>query len=171
MAALFIWTARVAAIVPNQFLPSQPRNPQDAGSELARLISRHSNLPPINYISDKPVYLQIVEQIKYAAAGNLNAGESVPGIRPLVEKLRVNRNTAAKTYQELEREGVIETLAGKGRFVSDNHSPLKKSYRQQVLNEAIDAALVQAHHFRINDAELLELVQKRIQKFREDNAK
>ena len=157
--------------MPNQFLPSQPRNPQDAGSELARL--SFPGIPicrPINYISDKPVYLQIVEQIKYAAAGNLNAGESVPGIRPLVEN-RVNRNTAAKTYQELEREGVIETLAGKGCFVSDNHSPLKKSYRQQVLNEAIDAALVQAHHFRINDAELLELVQKRIQKFREDNAK
>lgn len=124
----------------------------------------------INYKSGKPVYLQIVEQIKYAAAaGNLKAGESVPGIRPLAEKLRVNRNTVAKAYQELEREGVIETRAGKGCFVSDNHSPLKKSYRQQVLNEAIDAAIVQAHHFQINDEELLKLVQKRIQEFRDAN--
>lgn len=124
----------------------------------------------INYKSGKPVYLQIVEQIKYAAAaGNLKAGESVPGIRPLAEKLRVNRNTVAKAYQELEREGVIETRAGKGCFVSDNHSPLKKSFRQQVLNEAIDAAIVQAHHFQISDEELLKLIRKRIDEFREDN--
>lgn len=124
----------------------------------------------INYKSGKPVYLQIVEQIKYAAAaGNLKAGEPVPGIRPLAEKLRVNRNTVAKAYQELEREGVIETRAGKGCFVSDNHSPLKKSFRQQILNEAIDAAIVQAHHFQINDDELLKLVQKRIQEFRDEN--
>lgn len=124
----------------------------------------------INYKSGKPVYLQIVEQIKYAAAaGNLKAGESVPGIRPLAEKLRVNRNTVAKAYQELEREGVIETRAGKGCFVSDNHSPLKKSFRQQVLNEAIDAAIVQAHHFQISDEELLKLIRKRIDEFRQDN--
>jgi len=124
----------------------------------------------INYKSGKPVYLQIVEQIKYAAAaGNLRAGESVPGIRPLAEKLRVNRNTVAKAHQELEREGVIETRAGKGSFVSDNHSPLKKSFRQQVINEAIDAAIVQAHHFQINDEELLKLVRKRIQEFRDEN--
>lgn len=124
----------------------------------------------INYKSGKPVYLQIVEQIKYAAAsGNLKSGEPVPGIRPLAEKLRINRNTVAKAYQELEREGIVDTRAGKGCFISDNHSPLKKSFRQQVLNEAIDAAIVQAHHFQISDEELLEQIKKRLNEFREDH--
>lgn len=124
----------------------------------------------INYKSGKPVYLQIVEQIKYAAAsGTLKPGDPVPGIRPLAEKLRVNRNTVAKAYQELEREGVLETRAGKGCFVSDNHSPLKKSFRHQVLNEAIDAAIVQAHHFQIDNEELLQLIRKRLTQFRKEN--
>lgn len=124
----------------------------------------------INYKSGKPVYLQIVEQIKYAAAsGTLKPGEAVPGIRPLAEKLRVNRNTVAKAYQELEREGVIETHAGKGCFISDNHSPLKKSFRHSVLNEAIDAAIVQAHHFQIDETELIELFRKRLTEFRKAN--
>lgn len=124
----------------------------------------------INYKSGKPVYLQIVEQIKYAAAsGTVKAGDPVPGIRPLAEKLRVNRNTVAKAYQELEREGVIETRAGKGCLISENQSPLKKSFRQQVLNEAIDAAIVQAHHFQIDDNELVELIHKRLQEFRKEH--
>jgi len=124
----------------------------------------------INYKSGKPVYLQIVEQIKYAAAsGTLRPGDAVPGIRPLAEKLRVNRNTVAKAYQELEREGVVETRAGKGCFISDSHSPLKKSFRQQAIREAIDAAIVQAHHFQIDDEELLELIHKRLKEFRKEN--
>lgn len=56
----------------------------------------------INYKSGKPVYLQIVEQIKYAAAaGNLKAGDAIPGIRPLAEKLRVNRNTVPRPIRNL----------------------------------------------------------------------
>lgn len=124
----------------------------------------------INYKSGKPVYLQIVEQIKYAAAaGNLKAGDAIPGIRPLAEKLRVNRNTVAKAYQELEREGVVETRAGKGCYITENHSPLKKSFRQQILTEAIDAAIVQAHHFQIDDKEVLALLRKRLEKFSKHN--
>ncbi len=126
----------------------------------------------INYKSGKPVYLQIVEQIKYAAAsGTLKAGNAIPSIRPLAEKLRVNRNTVAKAYLELEREGVVETRAGKGCYLTDNHSPLKKSFRQQILNEVIDAAIVQAHHFQISDSELLELIKKRLNQFETDRRK
>ena len=124
----------------------------------------------INYKSGKPVFLQIVEQIKYAAAsGTLKPGDAVPGIRPLAEKLRVNRNTVAKAYQELEREGVVETRAGKGCFISDNHSPLKKSFRQQAIREAVDAAIVQAHHFQIDDEELIELFREQLKEFRKEN--
>src|SRR5436190_21034403 len=65
----------------------------------------------INFKSGKPAYLQVVDQIKAAAAsGALQPGDALPSIRPLAEELRLNRNTIAKAYAELESLGVIETL-------------------------------------------------------------
>ncbi len=75
----------------------------------------------LNFKSGKPVYLQVVDQVKSAAAsGAIRSGEPLPSIRPLAEELRVNRNTVAKAYAELESQGVIETIAGKGCFLRAN---------------------------------------------------
>ena len=120
----------------------------------------------INYKSGKPVYLQIVDQIKAAAAsGALQPGETLPYIRPLAEELRVNRNTIAKAYSELESIGIIETQPGKGCFLRDNHSPLRKEIRRKMLIEEIDQAVVQAHHLRVPDHEFLDLVRERLSVF------
>src|SRR6266704_1858300 len=117
----------------------------------------------INFKSGKPVYLQVVDQIKSAAAaGTLQAGESLPSIRPLAEELRVNRNTIAKAYTELESQGVIETIPGKGCFLKANNSPLKKDVRRKLLIEEIDEAVVQAHHFQVPRPEFLDLVHERL---------
>jgi GntR family transcriptional regulator len=117
----------------------------------------------INFKSGKPVYLQVVDQIKAAAAsGALRAGESLPSIRPLAEELRVNRNTIAKAYSELESLGVIETLPGKGCFLKENNSPLRKEVRRKLLIEEIDQAIVQAHHLRVPREEFLDLVSERL---------
>lgn len=122
----------------------------------------------INYKSGKPVYLQVVDQIKAAAAaGTLQSGEPLPTIRPLAEELRVNRNTIAKAYTELENQGVIETIPGKGCFVRPNNSPLKKDVRRKLLAEEIDQVLVQAHHLQVPPAEFLELVRERLRSFEE----
>src|SRR5204863_9765179 len=111
----------------------------------------------INFKSGKPVYLQVVDQIKAAAAsGALQPGESLPYIRPLAEELRVNRNTIAKAYSELESLGVIETQPGKGCFLSQNHSPMRKEVRRRMLIEEIDQAIVQAHHLQVLRQEFLE---------------
>src|SRR5260370_5275534 len=81
----------------------------------------------INFKSGMPIYLQLADQIKAAAAsGALRPGEALPSIRPLAEELRVNRNTVAKAYTELESLGVIKTLPGRGCFLNENHSPLLK---------------------------------------------
>src|SRR5437870_3834396 len=96
----------------------------------------------LNFKSGKPVYLQVVDQVKSAAAsGAVRAGEPLPSIRPLAEELRVNRNTVAKAYAELESQGVIETIAGKGCFLRENHSPLKKTARVEILARDIDEAV------------------------------
>ena len=116
----------------------------------------------INFKSGKPVYLQLVDQVKVAAAcGAIQAGEPLPSIRPLAEELRVNRNTVAKAYTELETQGVIETVQGKGSVLRPNNSPLRKDVRRKVLAESVDEAVIQAHHLRVSRAEFLRLAEER----------
>ena len=117
----------------------------------------------INFKSGKPVYLQVVDQVKAAAAsGALKPGEPLPTIRPLAEELRLNRNTIAKAYAEQENQGVIETLPGKGSFVKSDVSPLKKDIRLKLLTEEVDAVIVQAHHLQVAAPEFLDLVRDRL---------
>ena len=120
----------------------------------------------LNFKSGKPVYLQVVDQVKSAAAsGALRPGESLPSIRPLAEQLRVNRNTVAKAYAELESQGVIETVAGRGCFLRENHTPFRKDVRLKMLAEEIDAAIVQAHHLRVEEKDFLALIKERLEAF------
>jgi GntR family transcriptional regulator len=120
----------------------------------------------LNFKSGKPVYLQLVEQVKAAAAsGAIQTGEPLPSIRPLAEELRVNRNTVAKAYAELEHQRVIETVAGKGCFVRATTSPFKKDVRLKLLAEKVDDAVVQAHHLQIERTEFLRLAQDRFDRF------
>jgi GntR family transcriptional regulator len=124
----------------------------------------------IDFKSGTPVYLQLVEQIRHAAAsGGLRTGEPLPSIRPLAEELRVNRNTVAKAYAELESQGVIETVPGKGCFLKAVGSPLTKSARNDLLIQEIDRAIVAAHHLQISDADLLALLKKRLDAFEKKN--
>ena len=122
----------------------------------------------LNYKSGKPVYLQLVDQVKSAAAsGAVQPGEPLPSIRPLAEALRVNRNTVAKAYAELENQRVIETIAGKGCFVRETSSPFKKDVRIKILAQEIDDAVVQAHHLQITKSEFLRLAEERFDAFEE----
>ena len=116
----------------------------------------------LNFKSGKPVYLQVVDQVKSAAAsGAVRSGEPLPSIRPLAVELRVNRNTVAKAYAELESQGVVETVAGKGCFVRENNSPLRKAARLELVTQEIDQAVIQAHHLQIGKAEFLRLADDR----------
>ena len=120
----------------------------------------------IDFKSGKPVYLQLVDQIRYAAAaGTLRAGEPLPSIRPLAEELRVNRNTIAKAYAELENQGVIETVPGKGCFLKENNSPFNKQVRQKLLAAEVDEAVVMAHHLQVDREKFLALVRERLDYF------
>jgi GntR family transcriptional regulator len=117
----------------------------------------------IDFKSGKPVYLQLVDQIRYAAAaGALRVGEPLPSIRPLAEELRVNRNTIAKAYTELESQGVIETIPGKGCFLKENSSPFTRGVRHKLLITEIDEAVVTAHHLQVDRETFLDLVKERL---------
>ena len=116
----------------------------------------------INFKSGKPVYLQLADQVKAAAAsGALRVGECLPSIRPLAEELRVNRNTVAKAYAELEAQGVIQTHPGKGCFLHPAQSPMRKDARRKALAETIDESVIQAHHLQLSRSDFLQLAEER----------
>ena len=120
----------------------------------------------LNFKSPKAVYLQLVDQVKAAAAaGAVRPGDPLPGIRPLAEELRVNRNTVAKAYAALEGQGIIETHIGKGCVVRATGSPLTKDVRRKLVAATIDDAVVHAHHLQIDRKDFLRLAEERFNDF------
>ena len=109
-----------------------------------------------------PIYLQIVNQVKYlVASGALVPGEELPPIRVLAEKLVVNPNTVARAYRELEAAGVVEKRRTAGTFVSEAGSPLARRERVKILTERIDALLAEARQMGIDVSEIIELIARR----------
>jgi len=149
-------------------ITSQPKKDVDIHQQLSycHMTATISMIFQTDFKSGKPVYLQLVDQIRYAAAsGALRPGDPLPSIRPLAEELRVNRNTIAKAYTELESQGVIETIPGKGCFLKENHSPFTKQIRQKLLLKEIDEAVVTAHHLQVDRDAFLALVRERLDFF------
>jgi GntR family transcriptional regulator len=125
----------------------------------------------VDFQAGKPVYLQLADQIRYAAAsGRLRPGEPLPSLRPLAEELRINRNTIARAYAELEAQGIIETLPGKGHFLKQNSSPFSEQTREKLLLTEIDEAVVLAHHLQIGRDRFLGLVEERVAYFERKSA-
>jgi GntR family transcriptional regulator len=125
----------------------------------------------VDFQAGKPVYLQLADQIRNAAAsGRLREGDPLPSLRPLAEELRVNRNTIAKAYAELEGQGIIETIPGKGCFVKKNNSPLSHQARLRMLLTEIDEAVIMAHHLQVDRKKLLALVEERADYFERQSA-
>jgi GntR family transcriptional regulator len=111
-----------------------------------------------------PIYLQIVNQVKYlVASGRLAAGEELPPIRVLAERLVINPNTVARAYRELEIAGIVEKRRTAGTFVSDSGSPLARRERVRILTERIDALLAEARQLNVAVDEILQLVRQRDQ--------
>lgn len=109
-----------------------------------------------------PIYLQIVQQIKYlVASGRLQPGEELPSIRVLAEQLLVNPNTIARAYRELETAGVVEKRRTAGTFIAESGSPLARKERLKLLNERVDQLLVEASQMGFELDEVLKLIQQR----------
>src|SRR5438067_3064165 len=98
-----------------------------------------------------PIYLQIVNQIKYlVSSGRLGPGEELPPIRTLAEQLVVNPNTVARAYRELEVAGVVEKRRTTGTYVSAAGSPLARRERLRILTERVDALLAEARQMNVD---------------------
>lgn len=109
-----------------------------------------------------PIYLQIIQQIKYlVASGRLVAGEELPPIRTLAEQLLVNPNTVARAYRELEVAGVVTKRRTAGTYVSEAGSPLARSEQWRILTERVDALLAEAQQMNVSTEEIIELILER----------
>ena len=95
----------------------------------------------ISNTSGKPIFLQISDQIKaLILEGKLSEGEMLPSMRNLAIQLRISFMTTKRAYEELERDGFIESYTGKGSFVKPQNLELFKE--EQI--KAIEALLIEA---------------------------
>ena len=119
----------------------------------------HIHLSPDDRV---PIYLQIVNQVKYlVASGRLAPGAELPPIRALAEQLVINPNTVARAYRELELAGVVTKRRTAGTYVSDAGSPLARRERLRILTERVDALLAEARQMNVSTEEVVELLRQR----------
>lgn len=101
-----------------------------------------------------PFYRQIIDQIKFGiASGQLSVGEQLPTVRSLAVELKVNLNTVAKAYKELEIQNILETYQGTGTFINKSESGLSPRERQNKMQEICREFMTVAfsYGFTIND--------------------
>lgn len=105
--------------------------------------------------SDKPIYDQIKEQIKgLILAGELKEGDALPSMRLLAKELRISIITTKRAYEELEREGYIESYTGRGSFVKGiNHDVVRESVLCEI-EELFDMAVGKARLAKLSYEEL-----------------
>ncbi len=101
-----------------------------------------------------PFYRQIIDQIKFGmATGNLKTGEQLPTVRALAVELKVNLNTVAKAYKELEIQDILETQQGTGTFINDTKIQLSAKDRNNKLREICTefSSIAFSYGFSVND--------------------
>lgn len=120
----------------------------------------------IDNSSDRPVYQQIIDQVKRdIALGRLSKDEKLPTVRQLARQIAINPNTIAKAYRQLEQEGIIITKPGAGAFVANLDSNLSRAVRKRLISEELERIAVEAFHMQLDRQTLLELFNSAVEKF------
>jgi GntR family transcriptional regulator len=118
----------------------------------------------VNPSSGVPIYAQIENQVKNAiAAGALKPDQALPSVRKLAAELGINPTTAARAYQNLERDGVISTIPGGGTYVAENVPRFLKSEKLRRLQPYARQLAVEGAQLRLTDEEILKMVQEELE--------
>lgn len=108
---------------------------------------------------DQPIYDQIRGQIKsLILKGELSEGEQLPSIRNLAKELQISVITTKRAYEELEREGFIETVAGKGSYVAAQDKELLREKKLQIIEERLQGAVMEGRQLGLTIEELYEIL-------------
>ncbi|MDA8119065.1 MAG: GntR family transcriptional regulator [Gammaproteobacteria bacterium] len=109
----------------------------------------------------------MVEGIRSAVAkGALASGDRLPSVRELAAGLMINHNTIAHAYQELEREGVIEVLRGRGTFIAQTPVVINADARKKEMRATIRRLIIEAHHLQMSDDALRTIFEQELQRWR-----
>jgi GntR family transcriptional regulator len=109
--------------------------------------------------SSTPIYEQIINAIKEdILKGILMPGDKLPSVRELSLMVTANPNTVSRAYKELEREKVIETLRGKGTYVSKNYKPKMEEDKMEALKESLKKIIIEAHYVGLKKEDVLNIV-------------
>lgn len=107
----------------------------------------------------RPIYEQIASQIKsFIMTGALQAGDALPSMRLLAKELRISVITTKRAYEDLERDGFVVTVAGKGCFVAPRNLELMREEHRKKVEEALTKAIEQAKAASIDLPELVEML-------------
>lgn len=113
----------------------------------------------ISNASSEPIYEQIGKQIKtQIISGDLKEGEGLPSIRKLAKELQISVITTKRTYVELEKEGFIDVVAGKGTFVAIQNKELLKEKKMKSVEDLMSDTILEAHKLGITFEELQEML-------------
>ncbi|MGL4655934.1 MAG: GntR family transcriptional regulator [Sarcina sp.] len=109
--------------------------------------------------SSIPLYLQIKSQIESEILkGNLNPSDPLPSIRVLAKELKVSIITTKKAYEELERDGLIQTVAGKGSFVSSKNNERLKEITMSKIEDSLSEIIKTAKSIDLAEENLIEVI-------------
>jgi GntR family transcriptional regulator len=101
--------------------------------------------------SSTPIYEQIIQQMKELCfKGLLKSGDKLPSVRELSTMIIANPNTVSKAYKELERQGIIETLRGRGTFVSENARETLDEGKMEMIKEQLKPLIIDAFYAGID---------------------
>ena len=118
----------------------------------------------INNSSDDPIYLQIKNQIKVQIiSGDLKVGEQLPSIRFLAKELRVSMLTAKRAFDELELDGFINSVQGKGNFVAAQNKELIREEYLKKIEEKLQEIVEFSEIARITNGELVQMLKSYVE--------
>lgn len=110
--------------------------------------------------SREPIYHQIEQQVKaLIAGGHLSAGTSLPSIRVLSKELEVSVITTRRAYQNLEKDGFIKTIQGKGTFVATLEQSLKDATKESEVYRTFNDAITLAVQYDYTESQIIEIIQ------------
>ncbi|MGW8264761.1 MAG: GntR family transcriptional regulator [Longimicrobiales bacterium] len=113
----------------------------------------------ISNASPDPIYQQIVRQIKgQIISGELPEGEPLPSIRALARELQISVITTKRAYEELDKEGLIDTVGGKGTFVASQNQEFLREKRMKIVEGKLADAISEARSLGVDFFELEEMM-------------
>ena len=114
----------------------------------------------INTADPRPIYVQIMDEVRRAlVVGTLRSEDPLPSVRQLAADLRLNPNTVAQAYRELEREGIVYVRRGQGTFVAER--PPVAAERKHLARDVAERALLDAHRHGLDADELIEAIRRK----------